>query len=232
MLADLQRAAQWSEDVQKASRALGFVYIIDDDSMVRQSLFYALESSGYAPWSFRSGQDFLAVAPQLPRGCVLLDLRMPDLDGLDVLRQMGENLRRLPVIVITGHGDIPDAVAAMKLGATDFLEKPFADRELTDVINAALERLEASVADEEERVAHQARFARLTPREKDVLQGVVDGLSNKLIGLRLSISTRTVEVHRCNMMARLAVSSTAEAVRLGLSMGMKVSPQPLNESLA
>jgi two-component system response regulator FixJ len=201
------------------------VYVIDDDSIVRQALHFALESKGFTPRSFRSGQDFLDDIDHLSVGCVILDLRMPNLDGLDVLRRLGDRIIRFPVIVITGHGDIPDAVAAMKLGATDFLEKPFADDELATVIDGAWNRLSLAMADENFRQAAADGVARLTPREKEVVQGLLDGLPNKLIALRLKISQRTVEVHRRNLMSRLAAGSVSELTRMALAVGMKPSSE-------
>ncbi len=200
-----------------------FVYIVDDDSKVRQALYFVLESAGFAPRSFRSGQDFLDSLDGLAPGCVLLDLRMPDLDGLEVIQSMGERVRKFPVVVITGHGEVPDAVTAMKRGASDFLEKPFAESDLIPVIEQVFRNLPQVAREEVLRAEAIARLARLTPREQEVVQGMVDGLSNKEIARRLGISPRTVEVHRSNLMDRVEFTSFAEVVRMALIAGLKPS---------
>lgn len=191
------------------------VYVVDDDSMVRRALFFALTAGGYDPRSFGSGSDFLDELDSLAHGCVLLDLRMPEVGGMEVLAALRQRESNLSVIVITGHGDISNAVAAMKLGAFDFLEKPFDDATLFEILATAFgqlpaQRLSPALADARERVG------RLTPREYQVLQGLMAGFSNKRLGRHLNISHRTAEIHRANLMNRMNVSSFAEVVRLGV----------------
>lgn len=197
------------------------VYIVDDDSMVRRALFFALTAGGYSPRSFASGADFLDEAASLPKGCVLLDLRMPQVSGMDILDEMRQRKLRLPVIIITGHGEVADAVAAMKRGAVDFLEKPFGDSTLFEVLDVAFERLFTETAEENPEVtAAIDRVSRLSRREHQVLQGLLSGLSSKELGTVLGISSRTVEAHRANLIDRLEASSSAEAVRLGVIGGV------------
>jgi two-component system response regulator FixJ len=196
------------------------VYIVDDDSMVRRALFFALRAGGFEPRSFASGADFLGEADSLEAGCVLLDLRMPDIDGIAVLEALGDRLGNLPVVIISAHGEVSSAVAAMKIGAVDFVEKPFSDTTLFEILNGVFKKLpQESEAAREKRTALE-RLARLTPREREVLEAMVGGLSNKQIAYRLDISARTVEVHRANLMNRLEASSFAEVVRLGTVAGL------------
>lgn len=207
-----------AEDFKSAPQGVSVaksVYVVDDDSMVRRALFFTLTTGGYNPRSFRSGFDFLAEAATLPEGCVLLDLRMPELGGMEVLSALRQREIGLPVIVITGHGDVSNAVAAMKLGALDFLEKPFDDAMLFEVLAMAFDQISMlreppSFADARERVS------RLTPREYQVLQGLMAGLSNKQIGRHFNISVRTAELHRANLMGKMNASSFAEVLRLGM----------------
>lgn len=196
------------------------VYIVDDDSMVRRALFFALRAGGFQPRTFASGSDFLEEADSLETGCVLLDLRMPGVDGFEVLKGLGERVKRLPVVIITAHGEVPSAVAAMKSGAMDFLEKPFADTALFEVLRAVFDKLPGVAEAERERSEALERLSRLTPREREVFTAMVAGLSNKLIAHRLRISARTVEVHRANLMSRLEATSFAEAVRLAALAGV------------
>jgi two-component system response regulator FixJ len=195
------------------------VYIVDDDSIVRRSISLALSSSGYSPRSFASGRDFLEEAGALSAGCVLLDVRMPDVSGIDVLASC-DRLATLPVIVMTGHGDIATAVAAMKHGASDFLEKPFED----SLLLALLERLFATLPDtldsEAERADAIARVKALKPRERDILRGLVAGLANKEIAERLALSVRTVEMHRARMMKSLQARSIAHCLQAAQAAGL------------
>ena len=191
------------------------VYIVDDDTMVRQALYFALRAGGFEPRSFASGSDFLQEADSLEAGCVLLDLRMPDVDGIAVLQALGDRIRNLPVVIITAHGEVSSAVAAMKIGAVDFVEKPFSDSTLFEVLDVVFDRLPGESEADRERIDALERLSRLTPREREVFQAMVSGLSNKQTAYRLNISPRTVEVHRANLMNRLEASSFAEVVRLG-----------------
>jgi len=197
------------------------VYIVDDDSMVRQALFFALRAGGFSPRSFSSGEDFLQECEDLPDGCVLLDLRMPSVDGMAVLDRLGEQIGRLPVVIMTAHGEVSSAVAAMKRGASDFVEKPFAGNSLLETLESVFERRPADQGAMIERREAVERLERLTPREVDVLQCIVAGFSNKQVARHFGLSVRTVEVHRASLMSRLEVSSLAEAVRLALVAGLE-----------
>ena len=199
------------------------VYIVDDDRMIRRALSFALQTAGFKVRAFISGRDFLDEVDSLPAGCVLLDMRMPEMDGIAVLDELGDRSRRFPVITITGHGDVDVAVRAMKHGSKDFLEKPFTDDTLLDVLNAMFVTLPAEVEADAERQNAVARVAGLTPRERDLLEGLIAGLSNKRVAIRLNVSVRTVEMHRSNLMEQLGVGSLAEAVRLAILAGVKPS---------
>lgn len=191
------------------------VYIVDDDAAVRRSLERLFDSAGFEYISYETPIAFLEAAPRLSAGCVLLDLRMPGLDGLEVQARLAKLESTLSVIVMTGQGDIQTAVRSMKAGAADFIEKPFDDDVLLDAIRAALARPRGSDR------AHEAveathRLAVLSAREREVLDGLMAGRPNKVIAFELGLSVRTVEVHRARMMHRLGVRQLAEAVRLAV----------------
>ncbi len=194
----------------------GVVHVIDDDADVRQSLAFLLSTAGLAVRVHDSAVAFLKVLPEVKDGCVVTDVRMPGIDGLELQRRLGELERRLPVIVMTGHGDVPLAVEAMKAGAVDFIEKPFDDEVMLSAIRAALARQ----ADDRERNARaaaiQERIARLSDRERDVLDRLVAGKANKVIAHELGISPRTVEVYRANVMTKMQADSLSELVRMAL----------------
>lgn len=196
------------------------VYIVDDDSMVRRALSFSLGTNGYATRAFASGRDFLDALDELAPGCVLLDIRMPAPDGLEVLALLGAKAERFGVIAMTGHGDIDTAVRAMKRGAQDFLEKPFADADLVMMIETLFALLPSHVEADTERCTAVARVAALTARERDVLGGLVAGQSNKAMAHRLGLSVRTVEMHRGRLMDHLGASSLADAVRTGMLAGI------------
>jgi two-component system response regulator FixJ len=196
------------------------IHVVDDDAAMRDSLRMLLEVAGFAVRTHDSGAAFLAAVGQADaRGvhCVLTDVRMPEIDGLELLRRLRDLGVRLPVIVMTGQGDIAIAVQAMKAGAVDFLEKPFADEALFDAVNRALEQsarlreVAASSADA------AARLATLTPREREVLDLLVTGLPNKAIANTLGASPRTIEVHRARVLEKLRAHSLPELVRLVLA---------------
>jgi two-component system response regulator FixJ len=193
------------------------VHIIDDDAAVRDSLALLLDSAGVAAQTYESATAFLAAAPGLGAGCVLTDVRMPDLDGLALQRRLTEAGVRLPVIVMTGHGDVPIAVAALKAGAADFLEKPFDDERLISAVRAALATSQAAQQQAVAAAGIAARLASLTPREREVLDLLVAGNPNKTIAYDLGASPRTVEVHRARVMEKMGVRSVAELVRLVLA---------------
>jgi two-component system response regulator FixJ len=192
------------------------VHVIDDDEAVRESIDFLLRSAGLSVRTYDSATSFLDVAPNLGAGCVITAVRMPGLTGIDLLRRLQEMQIGLPVIVITGHGDVPLAVEAMKSGAVDFLEKPFDDDVLLASVRAALNRSEESAALEAERAEIRARIGALTQRERDVLEGLVAGHPNKIIAFKLEISPRTVEIYRANLMTKMKAGSLSELVRMTL----------------
>lgn len=199
------------------------VYVIDDDRDVRRSLSFMLGAAEIRSHPFGSGTDFLEALPDLEPGCILLDLRMPQMDGFGVMSELAERKIDWPVIVMTGHGEVPVAVRAMKLGAMDFIEKPFSEQSLLACFEAGNRLLsERQQTGKRRREAH-GRAALLTAREREVLQGLLAGHSNKQIAQALGISLRTVEMHRGNMMDRLGVSSLAEALTLAMEAGIKPS---------
>lgn len=192
------------------------VHVIDDDEAVRESIDFLLRSAGLSVRTYDSATSFLDATPKIGAGCVITDVRMPGLTGIDLLRRLQEMQIGLPVIVITGHGDVPLAVEAMKCGAVDFLEKPFDDDVLLASVRAALNRSEESAAVEAERAEIRARIGALTQRERDVLEGLVAGHPNKIIAFKLEISPRTVEIYRANLMTKMKAGSLSELVRMTL----------------
>jgi len=190
------------------------VYLVDDDSMIRRSLSFYLSTVGYGSRAFVCGPDFLADLPSLTPGCVILDIRMPDMDGLQVIREMGEYRATFPVIFMTGHGDVAAAVRAMRYGAYDFLEKPYEEAALLQTLDQASAWLDQSSDARSEQMVADAAIQGLTPRESDVLSALATGAANKEIAYRLDISVRTVEMHRARMMRHLGAKSLADALRL------------------
>jgi two-component system, LuxR family, response regulator FixJ len=190
------------------------VHIVDDDASVRDSLAMLLEAAGFPTRTYESAELFLSAAAEHATGCVLTDVRMPGLDGLAMQRRLAEQGCTLPVIVMTGHGDVPLAVAALKTGAVDFLEKPFEDthllRAVEDAVAASLRAYEAAL----ESATLATRLATLTPREREVLDHLVAGQPNKTIAYDLGTSPRTVEVHRARIMEKMGARSLAELVRM------------------
>jgi two-component system response regulator FixJ len=195
------------------------VHIVDDEEPVRKSLAFLLTMAGFAVRVHESATSFLAAAPGMSKGCLVTDLRMPDMSGVELLTKLGAANAMMPAIVITGHGDVPMAVAAMKAGALDFIEKPFEDEVLIEAIKRAAERIGEKQAASEDAADVQARLEQLTERERQVLSAVVAGLPNKTIAYDLNISPRTVEVHRANVMAKMQAKSLPELVRMTLSVG-------------
>jgi two-component system, LuxR family, response regulator FixJ len=192
------------------------IHIVDDDAAVRRSLQRLLSSAGHETASYDSALALLEAMPLPPDGCLLLDVRMPGMDGLELQARLNRLGFRLPVIVITGHGDIRTAVQAMKAGAVDFIEKPFDEEPLFTAIDAALEQELADPGI----VEAVRRIATLSPRERQVLDALIAGHPNKTIAVALGLSVRTVEVHRAHMLERLGVETLAEAVRLAVVAGM------------
>jgi two-component system response regulator FixJ len=198
-------------------------HVIDDDEAVRESIEFLLRTAQLTVKTYETASAFLAVAPTVGSGCIITDVRMPGMSGIDLLRRLKEMGLRLPVIVITGHGDVPLAVEAMKFGAVDFLEKPFDDDVLLAAVRSALDRSEASAQLETERAEIRARIALLTNREHEVLDGLVAGHPNKIIALDLNISPRTVEIYRANVMTKMKAGSLSELVRMALVAGVMKS---------
>lgn len=196
------------------------IYLVDDELAVRRSITFMLRTAGFAVESFDSGESFLHAAPGLAMGCVLLDVRMAGMDGLEVQAAMRARGLALPVIIITGHGDIALAVRAMQAGAVDFIEKPFEKTRLLDSIAIACKH--HSEAEDIHRMAEAAALQLnvLTARERDVLDGLVEGQPNKAIAYTLGISPRTVEIHRANLMLKLEVRSLSDALRIAFMARM------------
>jgi two-component system response regulator FixJ len=190
------------------------VHLIDDDDGVRQAIAFLLTTSGFAVRVYESAAAFLEALPTVQPGCIVTDVRMPEMDGLELQRHLGVRSLGLPVIVITGHGDVPLAVEAMKAGAIDFIEKPFNDERLLCAIRVAIDRHARDAHRDDEIAVIRAKLDALSPREREVLDGLVAGLPNKTIAYDLKISARTVEVHRANLMARMGAGSLADLVRM------------------
>jgi two-component system response regulator FixJ len=195
------------------------VHIVDDEEPVRKSLAFLLTMSGFAVKMHESATDFLTAASSIRNGVLVTDLRMPDMTGVELLRNLVSANASLPAVVITGHGDVPMAVEAMKAGATDFIEKPFEDVVLIEAIQRAAEQLVDKPLELDDVASIQTRLGRLSDRERQVLSGVVAGLPNKSIAYDLNISPRTVEVHRANVMAKMQATSLPQLVRMALAAG-------------
>jgi len=195
------------------------VHIIDDDDAVRDSLTFLLNTAGIKVHSHPSAAAFLDALAGAQLKCVITDVRMPGMSGIDLLRRLRELKIDVPVIVITGHGDVPLAVEAMKIGAADFLEKPFDDDALLASVRAALARQDGDAKRSSERADIEARLSALSKRERDVLDGLVAGHANKQIAFDLGISPRTVEIYRANLMNKMQAGSLSELVRMALIAG-------------
>nr|WP_295469060.1 response regulator FixJ [Mesorhizobium sp.] len=196
------------------------VHVVDDEEPVRKSLAFLLTMSGFAVRMHESATSFLELAPGIGRACLVTDLRMPDMSGVDLLNHLKEAQALVPAIVLTGHGDVPMAVAAMKAGAVDFIEKPFSDEILIDAIRKAAKLLDRDASDDLDAATLQARLDLLSERERQVLAAVVAGLPNKTIAYDLDISPRTIEVHRSNVMAKMQARSLPELVRMAIAMNL------------
>jgi two-component system response regulator FixJ len=207
-----------SVSVTKDSRRKPTVYIVDDDDGMRRALTALMTTVGYHAVPFAKPTDFLAKHDPRQPGCLVLDVRMPEMSGLEVQQQLNRSGSLIPVILITGHGDIPMAVQAMKDGAFDFLQKPFRDQELLDRINAALKQDAENRAAVERLADVKARAESLTPREREVMALVVDGRANKVIAIDLGLSERTVEIHRANVMEKMGARSVAHLVKMHLTL--------------
>lgn len=194
------------------------VHVIDDDPAMRDSLAFLLDSAGLTVATYESAVDFLADGAPAP-GCIVSDVRMPEMSGMELVKRLKERGTTHPVIIITGHGDVPLAVEAMKAGVVDFLEKPFDDEALLAAIRSALAAGPDDDAQDEDRRKFQELLEQLSPREKDVLRGIVAGKPNKVVAYELGISPRTVEVYRANVMTKTGAGSLSELVRMALLAG-------------
>ncbi|HTO67015.1 MAG TPA: response regulator FixJ [Bradyrhizobium sp.] len=196
------------------------IYVIDDDEAVRESIEFLLKTAGIKVRAFDSAKAFFEVLPQIDDGCVVTDVRMPDITGIDLLRKVREVKPGLPVIVITGHGDVPLAVEAMKLGANDFLEKPFDDDLLIASVRSALSQGADTAKRKQEISEIHDKLAALSNRERQVLEGLVAGKANKVIAFDLGISPRTVEIYRANLMTKMSANSLSDLVRMAMMAGI------------
>lgn len=196
------------------------VHIVDDEEAVRNSLAFLLTSAGFAVRVHQSAMDFLVVAPNVTNGCLITDLRMPDIDGIELLKRLRAADAMLPTIVVTGHGDIQMAVEAMKNGAIDFIEKPFSDEVLIESITRAAASAAARVQDAAANDIVRQRIASLSERERQVLKGVVAGQPNKVIAAELGLSPRTVEVYRAGLTAKMQARSLPDLVRMAMDVDL------------
>lgn len=200
------------------------IYIIDDDDAVRDLLALQLEASGFAPETFASALEFLQRVNALTPGVVISDVRMPEIDGIELQERLGKMKVNMPTIIVTGHGDVSMAVRAMKAGAVDFIEKPFTNDAILASIRLAQSRFAEQQASDAAGETARARIALLTPRERDVFEELVRGKQNKVIAFDLNISPRTVEVHRARVLEKMEAHSLSELVRMALAAGVQVKP--------
>ena len=199
------------------------VHLVDDDEAIRRAAAFMLKTSGFRVQIYESGDQLLKGALSLDPGCVLLDIRMPGMDGLEVQQALKERGVGLPVVIMTGHGDVTLAVHAMKAGAVDFNEKPFENAMHLGAIDQAFSRLERSAEARERAKEAEVQLNALTPREREVLDGLAQGFPNKTIAYDLGISPRTVEIHRANLMTKLGVKSLSEALRIAFAVQEKTT---------
>jgi FixJ family two-component response regulator len=210
------------------TESLPTVFVVDDDAAVRKSLVRLLKSAGYRAESFASADEFIQCWKRNPvPGCVLLDIQMPGIDGLQLQQELINSTHAIPIIFITGHGDIPSSVKAMKAGAVDFFSKPFNDEDLFQAIREAIQRDHQVRTDRAERGSVAARFATLTPREHEVLELVVRGMLNKQIAAALGASEKTIKIHRGRVMEKMNVQSVADLVRAADMIGIRPGSTPL-----
>ena len=200
------------------------VFVVDDDEAVRDSLKALLDAVGMKAEAYASAREFLSACESSRTGCLVLDVRMPDMSGLELQKKLAASQFRIPVVIITGHGDVPMAVEAMKAGAVDFIEKPFRQEVLLNSIRRALDLGGLAQRGEVATAEITARIALLTPRERDVLKRLVIGQPNKVIGFGLGISPRTVEIHRAHVMEKMQARSLSHLVRMVLAVGGDTSP--------
>lgn len=196
------------------------IHLVDDDDAIRHSASFMLRAAGYRVQTYKDGVTFLDQLEPSDMGCVLLDVQMPVLDGLAVQQELNQRGIDLPVIVLTGHGDVSVAVRAMKAGAVDFVEKPYEKAVLLGALKSAFERMQARSPQEQLEAEARQRLAMLTTRERQVLDCLVEGMTNKMIAQSLEISPRTVEIHRAHVMEKLDVDSLSAALRLAFAAGL------------
>ena len=206
--------------------AAGTVFVIDDDPSVRRALERQLRTAGFRVETFESAQDYVARAPQAAIACIVTDVRMPGMSGLDLQASLARAGRELPMVFITGHGDIPTSVRAMKGGAVNFLPKPFSEREILAAVAEALERSAAIEQERRETGSLRARYEALTAREREVLALVATGLLNKVIADRLGIQETTIKVHRGRVMEKMEAASLADLVRMSERLGLAPGADP------
>jgi len=202
------------------------VFVVDDDISVRESLELLIKFAGWQPETFASANDFLERPRTTTPSCLVLDVSLPDLNGLELQKMIGSERTDMPIIFITGHGDVPMTVQAMKAGAVEFLTKPFEDEVLLSAIRHAIKRSAAVLDDQAEINALRSSYESLTPREQDVMRLVVAGMLNKQIGLKLGISEITVKAHRGKMMQKMNVDSVAELVKTAVKLGLTPAKNP------
>ncbi|MBX3513898.1 MAG: response regulator [Xanthobacteraceae bacterium] len=196
------------------------VYVIDDDDAARDSLQFLLETAGLHAQTYETATAFLKNLPSPGSGCVITDVRMPGMTGIELLKTLKARAFPLPVIVITGHGDIPLAVDAMREGAADFLEKPYNDDALLQSIERAVASMKPAAENDDAKAAILQRIAELSGREAEVMTGLVAGKSNKVIAIELDISPRTVEIYRANVMSKMGADSLPALVRMAITAGL------------
>ncbi|MEA2778856.1 MAG: two-component system, LuxR family, response regulator FixJ [Rhodospirillaceae bacterium] len=201
------------------------IFVLDDDEAVRDSLQALLETQGYGVAVYASAEDFLDAYRPARLACALVDLKMPGMDGLALLNRLAADNVRLPVIMVTGHGDIPLAVTAMKAGAVDFVEKPYSTEAILDIVRQVIGRLQQDHAGDMAASDALLRVSGLTPREREVLEQLVFGRPNKVIAHELKISPRTVEIHRANLMKKMHADSLSHLIRLALAAGAGAKPR-------
>ncbi|MGH9969002.1 MAG: response regulator transcription factor [Pyrinomonadaceae bacterium] len=202
------------------------VFVVDDDVSVRESLELLIDFAGWQPETFSSAEEFLARPRAETPSCLVLDVSLPDLNGLELQKLIGSDRMEMPIIFVTGHGDVPMTVQAMKAGAVEFLTKPFDDEVLLSAIRNAIKRSAATLDDQAEISALRNRFESLTPREQEVMRLVVSGMLNKQIGLKLDISEITVKAHRGKMMQKMKADSVADLVKTAVRLGLAPAKNP------
>ena len=207
------------------SRGTPIVFVVDDDISVRESLESLIRFAGWQPQLFASAQEFLPRPPALVPSCLVLDVMLPDLNGLDLQKRLATDRVTMPIIFITGHGDVPMAVRAMKAGAVEFLNKPYSDEMLLSAIQEAIECSDAALRREADMRSIRDRYASLSPRERQVMALVVRGLVNRHVGSELFITEITVKVHRGNVMRKMKADSLADLVNMAATLGLASTPK-------